>query len=65
MRPRLVDGNHSQARRYEDSWNMLVPIAVKVLYITMNTHTFEHIINEIDPEMMQIQLRHSTALICI
>ena len=44
---------------------MLVPIAEKVLCITMKTQTLEHIMKEIEPERMQTQLRHNTALIGI
>ena len=44
---------------------MEVPIAEKMLCITMKTQTFEHMMNEIEPERMQTQLRQSTALIGI
>lgn len=42
---------------------MLVPIAVKKHYITINVQTFEHTINEMDPVSMQTQLTQRTALI--
>ena len=44
---------------------MHVPTAEKVLYITINTHRFEHMMKEIEPDKIQTQLRQSTALIGI
>ena len=63
INPRFYGENHSQASKREESWNKVVPIAVKVHCIAMNVHTFEHIMNDIDPVKMHTQLKQSTALI--
>lgn len=63
VNPRLLGENHSQASKSDAKWNMLVPIAVKKHYITINVQTFEHTINEMDPVSMQTQLTQRTALI--
>ena len=61
--PRLSGENHSQASRKDVIWNKLVPIAVKVLCITMKVHTLVHMMKEIEPVTRQTLLRQRTALI--
>jgi hypothetical protein len=63
MRPRFAGGNHSQASKNDDNWNMQVPTAENTLCMTINTQTLDQMMKEIDPDRMQTQLRHKTALI--